>query len=173
VTGPPRADRGGGGGLTFAVAVASVAAFGLVGGLPWLLGPVIGAAGMVAASFVRRRADVGSTLGPLPALLALAALAVTSPPVASAELFGGLATLGVLLWLADDPARPAGGGRRAGMALGSCAFAVAVAWSIILLLPRPSSAIGAAGALLVVVLLALAYLLGHETRPRPVPEASV
>ena len=159
-------DRRGGSGLTFVLAVLAVSAFGLVVGLPDLLGPVIGVAGLVLSSLWRRRSTAGRSFVPLPALVALAVLAVSAPVVASAELFGSFATLGVLLWLADDPARPAGGGRRAARALGSCVLAIGIAWSLVLLLPRPSGEVGVAGALLALVLLALAYLLVREAEGR-------
>lgn len=172
MSGQPAVDRPGGNLLTLVLAAVAAALFGWVGGLPFLLGPVVGVAGVVGSSLLRSRPRRGSSFGPWPALLALAAIAVTAPPVSSAELFGGLATLAVLLWLADDPGRPAGGGRRAGLAIGSCAVAVAVAWSLLAVLPRPSGAVGAAGAVLVVVLLLVAYLLVREGSPRPRPGAN-
>jgi hypothetical protein len=165
-------DRPGGSVLTLVLAGAATALFGWVGGLPFLLGPVVGVAGVVGSSLLRTRPRVGASFGPWPALLALAALAVTAPPVSSAELFGGLATLAVLVWLADDPSRPSGGGRRAGLTIGSCAVGVAVAWSLLAVAPRPTGAVGVAGALLVVVLLVVAYLLVREASPRPRPGAN-
>jgi hypothetical protein len=163
--------RRGGSGLTFALAVLAVSAFGLVVGLPDLLGPAIGVAGLVLSSLWRRRPTTGRSFAPLPALVALSVLAVSAPVVASAELFGGFATLALLLWLADDPARPAGGGRRAARAIGACGLAIGIAWSLVLLLPSSSRGVGVAGALLALVLLVLAYLLVRETEGR-IPSAA-
>lgn len=156
----------GGSGLTFGVAAVAVAVFGLVGGLPDLIGPALGVAGLAVASWWRRRPATGATFGPLPAVVALAVLAATSPAAPSTELFGGLAAVALLLWLADDPSRPAGGGRRAGFAVATCALAVGIAWSVALVLPRPSGAIGIAGGMLAALLLLVAYLLARATEGR-------
>jgi len=161
----------GGRGLTFVVALLAMLLFGLVGGLPDLGGPVVAAVGLVGASYLRRSPLLGSTYGPVPALLALLAIAVTAPPVPSAALFGGLATLAVLLWLADDPARPAGGGRRATLPLASCGLAVGIAWALVLGVPRLSREVGLAGGLLAAVLLVLAYLLTRHAEDRPASSA--
>jgi hypothetical protein len=162
----------GGSRLTFVLAVLAVSLFGLVGGLPDLIGPAIGVVGLVLSSLWRRRPTTGRTFAPLPALVALTVLAVSAPVVASAELLGGFATLALLLWLADDPARPAGGGRRAVSALASCGLAVGIAWSALLLLPSTSGRVGVAGALLAAVLLVLGYLLVREAEGRSSVAAS-
>jgi hypothetical protein len=163
--------RQGGSPLTFAVATFAVVLFGLVGGLPDLAGPAVGVVGLVTSALVRRRTAVGATYGPLPALVALLVIATTAPAVGSAMLFGGLAALAVLLWLADDPARPAGGGRRATLPLATCGLAIAIAWSLVLVLPRPSREVGVAGGLLAALLLLLAYLLVRSAR-QPHEEAA-
>jgi hypothetical protein len=155
--------RPGGSPLTFAVAALAVALFGLVGALPDLAGPTVGVVGLVVSVLVRRGPS-GATYGPLPVLVALLVLATTAPPVAAAMLFGGLATLAVLLWLADDPVRPAGGGRRAALPLASCGLAVGVAWSLVLVLPRPPREVGVAAGLLAAILLILSYLLVREAQ---------
>lgn len=153
----------GGSGFTLALAVLSAATFGLVGGLPELAGPAIGVGGIVLTAAWRRFGpSPGEAYGPLPALIAFVVLAASSPPSASAELFGALAALALLLWLADDPARPSGGGRRAVPTLAACSLVVAVAWSLALALPRPSGAVGLAGGLLALALLVLAWLLARE-----------
>lgn len=166
MTGPEDGRPLGGRGVTFAVAAIAMAVFGLVGGLPALLGPIVGVVGLAASDLWRRRPPTGATFGPLPVLLGLSAIAVSSPAVPSTELFGGFATVAVLLWLADDPGRPAGGGRRAVLALGSCALAVVVAGAVVLGTHVPHREVGVAGGVLAFVLLLLSYLLVREAGER-------
>jgi hypothetical protein len=162
----PVAPRGGSG-VTFAILAVAVVAFGLVGGLPDLLGPVVAAVGVAGSATWRRQwPGTGETFGSLPALVALAVLGASSPVAPSTELFGAIAALAVLLWLADDPSRPAGGGRRAAAAIGFCGLGVGIAWSLVLILPRPSGRLGIAGGLLALALLLLAWLLARETAGR-------
>jgi hypothetical protein len=170
---PLAEGRRGGSGATAVLAAFAMVLFGLVGDLPLLLGPILAIVGVVLSGLWRRWARPDVDLAPVPALFALGALALTSPPVPSAELFGGLATVAVLLWLADDPSRPAGGGRRAATALASGALAVGIAWSFALVLPGRIPGVGVAGGLLALVLLLLAYLLVRETADRPVAGARV
>lgn len=156
---PPPRGRGGSP-FTLALFVAATTAFGFVGGLADLVGPVIGAAGVVATAILRRRyPDTGPALMLLPALAALGVLAVTAAPVPSTELLGGVASLTLLLWTADDPARPAGGGRRAVPALAACAASVGIVFGLSLALPSLPPGIGIAGGLLALVILVLAVLL--------------
>lgn len=162
---PSAFDPPGGGVATFVLAAVALTLFGLVGGLPYFLGPVVGGVGLAAAAVARRGSGVGPTFGPLPVLLALGALAVSSPSVPSTELFGGFATVAVLLWLADDPGRPAGGGRRAVVALGSGALAVVIAGTFALVVHVPHAEVGVAGGILAFVLLLVAYLLVREAGP--------
>jgi hypothetical protein len=153
----------GGGVLTLVVVGAAMATFGLVGGLAGVLGPAVGLAGIAAsASWRRWRPVSGRSLAVVPALVALGALALTSPAGPSPELFGGVASLAVLLWLADDPSRPAGGGRRASPALAVCAAGMAIAWVLAVGLPAAPPEIGIAGGLLAFVILLLAVLLEHR-----------
>jgi len=165
----PTFDAPGGGVATLVLAGFAVTLFGLVGGLPYLVGPLVGVVGLGAAALARRSSGAGPTLGPVPVLLALGVLAVTSPAVPAAVLFGGFATVAVLLWLADDPGRPSGGGRRAVLALGSGALAVVIAGSLVLVARVSHAEVGVAGGILAFVLLLLAYLLvrGAGERPRP------
>jgi len=160
----------GGGSLTLLILGAAMVLFALVGRLPALVALGVGTVGVVgSAAWRRRRHPAAPTLSPLPALAALAILAAYSPAIPSAELFGGVATLALLLWLADDPGRPAGGGRRAVLALGSCGLGVAVAWAIVLSLPTLPHTVGWAGGLLALILFVLAWLLARESAP---PSAS-
>ncbi len=163
MSGPADPARFGGSGLTLAAFGAVVAVFGLVVGLPYLLGPVVGLAGVVASwAWRRRRAGAGRELGVLPAIVALGVLALAAPAVPATELLGGLSALALLLWAADDPARPAGGGRRAVGEIATCGLAVAVAWTLVLTVPRRTGAIDLAGALLAALLLLVAWLLTRE-----------
>jgi hypothetical protein len=156
---PGPAPRGGGG-FTLALLLVASTAFGLVGGLAEFVGPALGAGGVVASELLRRRVPRAGPTGALvPSVAALGVLAVTAAAVPSTELLGGLASLTLLLWTADDPARPAGGGRRAVPAIAACAAAVGVVFGLALALPKVPAAIGVAGGLVAGVILLLAVLL--------------
>ncbi len=159
-----RPDQGGGFATT-ALFAFSAGLFGLVGGLPDYAGPAIGVGGVVVSSVWRlrrgSRAGLRTALSVAPALVALAVLALTSPPVDAAELFGGLAGLAFLLWLADDPARASGGGRRAAPTIALASLAVGLAWAISLSLPASAPEIGVAAGLLAAAFVLLAILLGR------------
>ena len=159
-----RADHGGGLATTALFGFAA-GVLGLLGGLPLEFGPAIGVAGVVASAILRGRRprDLG-TLALLPALMAIALLAATAPPVPSTELFAGLTGLAFLLWIADDPSRPAGGGRRAVPILALGALGVGLAWAITLALPGRSPDVGLAGALLAAALVLLALLIARLPR---------
>lgn len=139
---------------------------GLLGGLPVFLGPVIGVLGAVG-SYVLRRTDRGGTsaiaLGP--ALLALAILTPAAPAGPATDLFAGLAALALLLWIADEPGRPAGGARRSVPTIAPAALGVAFAWALTLGLPGQEAKVGVAGALIAGALVLLAFLLGHLSLP--------
>jgi hypothetical protein len=97
----------------------------------------------------------------VPVLVALATGAVASPLGIIPELAAGGSALAFLLWLAEDPARPAGGPARARVTILIPAFALGIAWASALLLPSNSASIGVAAGLLVFVIAALAYLVGR------------
>jgi hypothetical protein len=97
----------------------------------------------------------------VPVLVALATGAVASPLGIVPELVAGGAALAFLLWLADDPARPAGGSVRGRVTVLIPAFALGIAWASALLLPSSSASLGVAAGLLVFVIAALAYLVGR------------
>ena len=96
----------------------------------------------------------------VPVLVALAIGAVASPLGIVPELVAGGSALAFLLWLADDPARPAGGPVRGRVAILIPAFALGIAWASALLLPSRSASLGVAAGLLVFAIAALAYLVG-------------
>jgi len=121
--------------------------------------------GVILSAFFRSRQPVGlGTWGLLPALGAIAILAATAPAIASTELFGGLTGLAFLLWIADDPARPSGGGRRAVPTIALGALGVGLAWAITLALPSKGPDIGLAGGLLAAGLVLLAVLIARLPR---------
>jgi hypothetical protein len=97
----------------------------------------------------------------VPVLVALATGAVASPLGIVPELVAGGSALAFLLWLASDPARPAGGPARARVTILIPAFALGIAWASALLLPSSSASLGVAAGLLVFVIAALAYLVGR------------
>jgi len=165
VSAPSERSERGGGFATTALFAFAAGLFGLVGGLPGFAGPAVGIGGVVVSSVWRgQRATRGgwrTAFSVAPALLAIAVLALTAPPVDAAELFGGLTGLSFLLWLADDPARASGGGRRAAPTIALAALAVGLAWAISLSLPTGSAEIGVAAGLLTAAILLLAILLGR------------
>jgi hypothetical protein len=171
---PTRAPEArGGSAFTFALLLAATIAFGFVGGLAEFVGPVVGAAGVVASAVLRRRYGTAAPAASLlPVLAALGVLAAAAAPVTSAELLGGVAALALLLWIADDPSRPAGGGRRALRTIGASAAALGIAFGLFLALPALPSAVGVAGGLLAFVLLFLAVLLERFPRTTPGRRAS-
>jgi hypothetical protein len=98
---------------------------------------------------------------PVPVLVALALGAVTSPLGIVPELAAGGSALAFLVWLSDDPTRPAGGVVRGRFTVVLPAFALGIAWASALLLPSRSASLGVAAGLLVFVIVALAFLIGR------------
>ena len=164
-------DEHGGGVASAALFGFAIVLFGLVGGLPLVVGPAVGAGGVIASSLWRRPPRGTDRAIPLlPAIAAIAVLAATSPATSSAELFGGASALAFLVWLADDPARPRGGGRRAGPVVLLVALTVGLSWAITLAVPGRGPQIALAGALLAVAFVLLAILL---SRPQVLLNPSV
>ncbi len=157
----PAAERTVGGGLlTAGLFGGTMALLGLLGDLPFLLGPTVGVAAVVASTAWRRsNPRQGEVWGVLPALAALALLAVAAPVTLSTELAAGVGGLAALLWLADDPARPSGGGRRAVPAIALAALSLGLAWSIVLIVPSSTANVGLAGGLLAFAIVLVALLL--------------
>ena len=164
---PGSPDRGGG--LATTVLLGSVACFfGFLGGLPLPFGPVLGALGAAGSAAWRTYGPGRSTTAPLvPALVVLVVLTVTSPAGPATELFAGLTGLALLLWVADDPARPSGGGRRAASMIAPAALGVGMAWAITLAWAGRPQEVGVAGGLLAIALVLLAFLVA--TLPRRTP----
>ncbi len=156
---PARPSSAGGGPFTTALLAATLAVLGLLTGLPFLLGPVIGVVAVVGAAGWRHTSRGRTESALFPVLGALGALLFAAPPERSTELFGGVAALAFLLWLADDPARPAGGGRRAVPLLGVAALSFGLSWSVTLLLAPGVPEVGIAAGLLVAALFLVAVAL--------------
>jgi hypothetical protein len=155
-------DEHGGGVASAGLFGFAVALFGLVGGLPLVIGPAVGVGGIVASSLWRRSPrGTGRALPIVPAIAGIAVLAVTAPATPAAELFGGLAALAFLVWLADDPARPRGGGRRAAPVVMLVALTVGLSWAITLAVPGRGPEIAVAGGLLAAAFVLLALLLSR------------
>lgn len=168
---PPPPLRGGG---SFALLLVVAGLFGYLSSLPALLGVVVAVAGVALAEAAQRlpRSELRS-LSPLPAVGGLVAVAVASPLGLVPELVAGASGVALLVWLADDPARPAGGVRRARNSLAIPTAAVGIAWASALFLPSSSASLGVAVGLIVFVLAAVAYLLGQPALfDREEPSAS-
>jgi len=136
--------------------------FGAVTGLPFGSGVLIAVVGGLGSGLLDRwprRADVRS-LAPVPVVVAFATVAALAPLGLLPELLAGAAGVAVLVWLADDIRRPAGGIRRSQLTLGVPALALGIAWASALLLPSTAASLGVAVALLVFVVAAIAYLIG-------------
>jgi hypothetical protein len=98
------------------------------------------------------------SLAPIPALAGTLFLAAGLPAGAGPDLLAGFAGVVLLAWIAEDPARPAGGVVRGAMGWGLPGLAVGLAWVCSFLLPPSSAPIGVAGGLLAAVVIALAVL---------------
>jgi hypothetical protein len=98
---------------------------------------------------------------PVPVLVALATGALASPLGVVPELVAGGSALAFLVWLTDDPLRPAGGVVRGRFTVLLPAFALGIAWGSALLLPSRSASLGVAAGLLAFVIATLAYLVGR------------
>lgn len=171
---PSRALDHGGGLATTLLFGFTVGVLGLLGSLPLAVGPATGVAGVAVATVLRRwRSPIVGSWALLPALGVITLLAASSPAEPASELFAGLSGLAFLLWIADDPERPAGGGRRAVPTIALGALGVGLAWSITLALPGRSPDVGLAGGLLAAALVLLALLVARLPRTAVAPVRNV
>lgn len=141
---PPSRPRIG----TTVVLAGSLAFVGLLSGLPFGTGAALGVIG--AALSYRWRAEEHRRLSGLelaPCLGALCVLLLASPAGAGTELFGGLAVLAFLLWLADDPRVTTGAIRRAAAPLGVVGLVFAFAWVVPVAFAGSTENVGLAGLL--------------------------
>lgn len=141
--------------------VAAVA-LGLAGGLPLALGAVLGAIGVGVSAACRGMAPPRwSTWTLVPAMLAVSIEAVFATAIPSTEVLAGVTGVAFLFWMAQDPHRPRGGGRRGVTPIAIVALAVGFSLSIVLVLPRGPSEVGIAGGLLALAIVLVAVLLAR------------
>jgi len=140
----------------------TVAGLGYFSGFPAGFGVV--AAPVAAVVSMVLRSGPWPKLDPyasLPVLVAVVLEAAFAPVGFGTELLAGLAGVAFLVWLADDPTRPAGGPLRAFPTIAIPSLALGVAWSAALFLPAGTLPIGVAGALLAFAIAAIALLVGR------------
>ena len=167
---PGRQPARGGGLLTLVLFALTLGVLGLLGGLPFYLGPLVAEVGALTSGFARRRRPSrGAVWTFVPALAALTVLTATATIGAATELFAGLSGLAFLLWVADDPTRPVGGGRRAVATIGPVVLAVGLVWSIGLVYGGRTEQVGLGGALIAAGLVLLGLLVVSVSR-RPLDD---
>jgi len=96
---------------------------------------------------------------PVPPLVGLSVLAVSATATGVTALYGGVAALALLLWVADDPDRLPGGAGRALPRLLVPTVGLAIAWTSAFLLPGNVAPLGVGVALLVALVVLAALLL--------------
>ena len=157
-TAPPRRPRVRP--LSLAILFVGTTYLGYLSGFPYGLGVFVAAGAVVLAAVLRRsRSGADAAYAPAPVLAVLAIEAASAPVGFGTELIAGLAALGFLVWLADDPARPAGGPLRELPTIAVPTLALGIAWTSGLLLPTGALPLGYAGGLLALALAAVAYLV--------------
>jgi len=141
-------------GLTFLVAYGST--------LPLALAFAVAVVGIGAGVGLRgMRHPIAQGLFAVPPLVALGLLAAFGTLAPLALLLTGLAGVGYVAWLADDPARPRGGARRGLVVWAVPALGVLVGWAGTFLLPSGAASLGVAGALAAAAVGVLAYLVSR------------
>lgn len=147
-------------GWPFLLLAVVLAGFGSLGTLPLVPALVVAlvAAGLGALLRLVPRRWL-HPLAPFPPLVGLAVLAVYAVPTGVTALYGGIAALVLLLWVADDPDRLPGGSTRAMNRLLIPTVGLGIAWASAFLLPGGVAPLGAGVALLVVVVVLAALLL--------------
>lgn len=130
--------------------------------LSWPVALAVAGAGVAGTAALRTRPDpAGGPVALVPVLVAVGVLAAEAPSTPATDLFGGLAGVAVLAWLAGDPRRSAGGLARSIPSLLIVALTLGIAWTAAFLLPSGTSLLGVGGALLVLATILLAVLLGR------------
>ncbi|HYA70859.1 MAG TPA: hypothetical protein VEH28_05780 [Thermoplasmata archaeon] len=138
------------------------ALLGYASGAPGGYGIVVAIVGILLAGVLRALSSrTARAIAPLPALAVLVLEAATAPAGFGPELLAGLSGLAFLIWLADDPGRPAGGAVRGLPTVALPALALGIAWSSTLFLPTGAVPLGVGGALLALALAAIAFLIGR------------
>lgn len=150
--------------VSLALLLVSATYLGFLSGVPDGFGPLLAAAAVAVAAALRMSSrNRVAAYAPVPALAALALEAIPAPVGLGTELVAGLAGLAFLVWLADDPSRPARGSVRSLPTVAVPALALGIAWSSALLLPAGAVPLGVAGGLLALTLAAVALLVGRPT----------
>ncbi len=145
-----------------ALLVGTLALFGLTSNLPTPIGAIAGAVGGLAVYGVRRDSVEGAGERAFVAgAVVLGALAVVSPSSLESGLTGGLAAVGLLALLADDPRRTPGGLGRSVPMLALVALVLGISWASAVLLPTGTALVGVGSALLVVSAIVVAVFLGR------------
>jgi hypothetical protein len=145
---------------TLAILAAAAIGFAALSRLPVTVAVAVALAGVVLSEALRSTANGRlRKMAPTPVLVALGAVALAAPLGALPELWAGVAGVAVLVWIADDPARPAFGAVRGAFGWGLPALAVGLAWVSSFLLPPSAVPVGVAGGLLAAAVVALAYLV--------------
>ena len=148
--------------VSLAFLFVAAAFLGYLSGFPGGFGLALTLAAIVLAAGLRMSASpVLAASAPVAALAALAIEAVAAPVGFGTEIVAGVAGLAFLVWLADDPNRPAGGPWRAAPTLALPALALGIAWSSALFLPTGSVPLGVAAGLLALALAAVAFLVSR------------
>ena len=142
------------------VLLLAVLALAYVSRLPTAVALSVGAAAVFASVALRSSRDpTVRAWAILPVLLVLGALAWQAPVAPVPELLAGLGGVAFVLWLTDDPVRPAAGYRRGWIVWTLPGLGVALAWTSTFLLPSTAAPVGVAGGLLVAAVLAIAFLV--------------
>jgi hypothetical protein len=142
-----------------AVLTAAALSLAAIGGLGWTAGILVALVGVALSATVRLVAGGRMrAVAPVPVLVALGVLTATVPLGPIPEILAGAAGVAFLAWLADDPARPAGGVLRGALGWGLPGLAVGLAWVSSFLLPPTAAPVGVAGALLAATIVALTLL---------------
>jgi hypothetical protein len=162
MTRPGAGGAGGRRGLaTTALLAGTAVVFALSTDLPWYFAVTLALAGVGGSVALRRADDLAMVeFAAAPALVAVGGIALAAPATPAAALLGGGCALAVLLWLSDDPARTAGGVRRAVPTVLVAGLAFVVAWGSALILPETSGELGLAGGLLALSLVLIAVIVG-------------
>ncbi|MGP8078320.1 MAG: hypothetical protein ACLQD8_06905 [Thermoplasmata archaeon] len=140
----------------------AMAGFATGADVPWFVGLFLVVAGVGGAAALRTTSGrFGGTVAVVPALGSLVVLSVFAPSTPETDLFGGVAAIALLAWLAEDPRRVPGGFARGGAALLLVLLTFGIAWASAFLLPPGTSLVGIGAALLVLVTILVAVLLGR------------
>jgi hypothetical protein len=150
--------------VSLALLLVSASFLGYLSGFPGGFGVLLAAGAVLLAALLRLVPEGNlASYAAVPALAGIALEAIAAPVGLGTELVAGLSALALLVWLADDPARPVGGFLRALPTVALPALALGIAWSSALFLPSGAVPLGVAGGLLALTVVAVALLAGRPT----------